>query len=847
MHAMGLSLAIGVLSAIAMSLLTTLLVMVVGVSALSQLNSAGNLSSVLKNSGISSTVSGTNFFQLIMFMMAMGVSGLFSVSASISGMSLGGLGVSASGYIWFPITLTGIALLLGTAFGAYFLAHRSPVRFVWTGVASSGVVGLIAGLTYLLLTSLFSLSSSSSVQSVSAQVQIHGNSLRTFAMAFLLACLGALIGYALSDAAPEGANVFHAAWLWAHRTRGFARTCIESLAIYSVVFTTLAVIALIVVSITSGHAQIILFFPLLLPALPLLIFALSSFGAIEVVATGQTTQTSSLFNTSFISDGGWSLWLGFLVFLLSTLYIALRASARNLYDKQYAQWPQTWKAPVAIGVSWILFQYLAVNSSAGVNAGALSQLTGSSSSAQGIFSFGLQPWYFLLIGLWAFAIEAIAMTFGPTLVISMPKIWSWFVGGTVRPSSNTSGTALLAQSAITTASAPTAQQQFTQTTAPIAAADPTRPTSLGTPVMPVPATTPAAMQTAATARPLSASQRRIILLVSLIVGIGVVLGIAYTIASNTIFSAQNVANTYMSDIASGHYDKATALANPHLSSAKAALLTDEAASGKNTTIYNQKVTGTRHQSDGSTSVDVSYMLNGQTYYDALTISPSGSKFVIFKNWNITTPLIKKVSIEVPSAVSNITVNNVTVSTKNSAEDNSSDDEGTTLTLNAYPGTYIASLPHSDYLSASPVTLRATTTYADPQILHVKTTQKLSTAITNTVREKIDACAKSTDANPKGCPFGFGSFYSNSELANNYRNFAWSITTYPTIDYINLSSKTFYLSSGDARVSYDDKFLDDWTPEKSDDYFDVSGTFTISGNTVRVTIQDPSSDYSDSSF
>ena len=120
-------------------------------------------------------------------------------------------------------------------------------------------------------------------------------------------------------------------------------------------------------------------------------------------------------------------------------------------------------------------------------------------------------WYFLVAGIWAFLIEVAAMTFGPTLVASLPGMWRIIVGGTVQqtpqnvgdyvkscdPSYGMKKTSATASGTPATATMPTAS----------AAAQPANPTTPAAPAasVPQPATPAAPMPapTAPTATPVS--------------------------------------------------------------------------------------------------------------------------------------------------------------------------------------------------------------------------------------------------------------------------------------------------------------------------------------------------------
>ncbi|KFI76590.1 heme utilization protein [Bifidobacterium mongoliense DSM 21395] len=844
-RAMAASTGIGIGAAIAVALLSSILLMIAGSSALRQLSYA---LSMLGSGNSGASAVGPNFFQWAVFILIMGVSGSFSVSSTVSGASIDQLGISS--YLWFPINLSGLALVLGAAFGAHLLARRRIAGTKWSRIASAAIVGFVTSLIYLLLGAMFKLPASASLLDTTGRAVLHGTSLRTFAMAFLLSALGAAAGFTLADLLPDESNPLQATWTWLHRAHGFVRTCAESMMVYAVVFTVLSVIGFAAWSIHMQAAQLLLLLPLLLPALPLTLFTLSSFAVLEMTANDQAYRTLSLFNITSTVDFGWILWLCFAAFLISTFYIVLRASTRAMYDRTDATWNASWKAPLCVGLFWLVGEYLFVNLSGGFNTGTVGRLLGGSEDNSS-FSLAPQPWYFLVAALWAFGIEVIALTIGSTLVSSLvgsvPGLWRFLVAGTVQASPAATPEASPTTTPAPVMQAPTLQGSFPQTM-PQAMPQTMPQTTNGQSAMnagtPVTMPAPPAMT-----QPADPAQRRRVITITAIVGACILLGIVYGVVNSTVFSAKSVANSYLSSIAAGRFSEATNLADPHLNGNKAALLTDKAAGGANTTIYNQRITSSARQPDGSTQLGISYMLGTRTYTSTLTMTPSGSKFLLFRNWHINTPLLTTMSLQVPQAAGTVNINGVPVSVKGAAShsgnDNSSstDESDATLELNAYPGVYTAKLAQSDYLTASPVVItnaNGISSESASQSLDVRPTHKLTTAIQDAVRKKLDTCAASTSANPQGCPFsnsGYSSF--STSMSDDYRNFAWSIASYPTVQNVDVSAKSFETTSGNAKVTYDEKSGDDWSPESDSNSFTVNGTFSIVNNQVKVTFSDES--------
>ncbi|WEV74190.1 zinc-ribbon domain-containing protein [Bifidobacterium sp. ESL0798] len=405
---MGSSLGFGIGAAFVFATLNAAMLSAISSNAISSMmNNLGNASQLLD-------VKSSNFFYTIITMLIAGVSGSFSLKASAFGISTDALGASIS--MWLPMSLSGVALLVGAAFGAYFIAHRVGVRFKFTGMVSAAVVGLATGLIYVILGALFPMNSSTSIGILEGKTALNGATARTFIMAFLISAIGSLLGLALAQYASDSTNVFVAAWRWGHRLRGPARTFVEAFFIYMVSYTLIALIALIIVSIAANVPSAIVLIPIIMPYLQFVLLSFSSFGGIATVGDNAIPITFG----SLFAAKPWVFILGAVIFIAITLYIALRASARALQDKYYARWEHTWKAPVGTLVLWLLIAFVLTSMGA--------SSSGSSSGAVTIVS-----WYPLLAAVWAFAIEVVAMTFGPAMLTSIPGLWQFVRGGCVEP------------------------------------------------------------------------------------------------------------------------------------------------------------------------------------------------------------------------------------------------------------------------------------------------------------------------------------------------------------------------------------------------------------------------------
>ncbi|MFT9278374.1 MAG: zinc ribbon domain-containing protein [Bifidobacterium sp.] len=447
---LGAALAVGLVAALCIS------IVIPPSSWLSALSSSNSSVSYALD-GSDAYIAMPNFVQILVAIVIAGLSGSFSVQASgpvgsnNAYVSLQQLGVHTS--IWLPVGLSGLALLIGAAFGSYMLARKRevPIQVRWDGAISAAIIGLGSGLVLLIPGALFPLSIKGSANQFSASGALNGASLRTFAMGFLLAGIGALIGYAMAQFAPDSSNVALALWRWTHRTRGFVRTVAESFAIYWLVFTVIGVVVFIWLIAQTHQPKLFLLLFLLFPYLPVALFVLAAFGTIAYSGYGPALNfslfgfakpagSSTSIGSSPAVAVGWQLWLLFLAFVLTTIVIVLRTSLRNMQDPWYAAWKHTWKSPVAVGAIWIVFTVImSFGASLSFNgfSGALSSILSNYDLTSEIhpyhFSIAIAAWFFIIAGLWAFIIEALAMRVGPTIIASMPGMGKFLAGGYVQP------------------------------------------------------------------------------------------------------------------------------------------------------------------------------------------------------------------------------------------------------------------------------------------------------------------------------------------------------------------------------------------------------------------------------
>ena len=128
-------------------------------------------------------------------------------------------------------------------------------------------------------------------------------------------------------------------------------------------------------------------------------------------------------------------------------------------------------------------------------------------------------------------------------------------------------------------------------------------------------------------KPLDPKTKKTILIGCIVAGALIVLGIVYGVLNSTVFSAKSMAESYVSAIASGDYDKANDIADPQVGKNQRKLLSNSVAKTDNATISNAHVNGVK-SGNGTTTASISYSLNGETVDEELTMRKSGNKFLI---------------------------------------------------------------------------------------------------------------------------------------------------------------------------------------------------------------------------
>lgn len=745
-----------------------------------------------------------------------GVGGSVSVSGGAQGISVAG-----AVNILFPISLSGVALILGVAFGAYMFGKGLERTKKWTHLWSAMLTGLAVAIAYLLIAFVTAIRLDSGNTAIggalsslgaSVSITISAATFGTFAMAFIFATLGAWFGFVLAEKHATEKTIVQAAWKWAHQARGFVRTIVESSAVYAVVFTVVAIGLLIYLGVKT-HSMMPLSLLSSLPLLAAYAQALSSFGSLRasVGGTSGSNNGGQNFTLAKLAEtvSPW-LWGLLVLFIVASFYIVLRMIVRNMYDAEYAQWKYAWQAPTTLGLVWIALALFGLRIS--INAGAMGYGYN--------VSVGIELWYGVLFAVWLGLLEVASRVLNGVLYPLITVLWSAVVGGTVAVAAEQN------EQPAQPVQAETVPVAFAQQPTEVLPSSPVEQDP--TVVMPVQntsmlneASTVSMAAPAPVAKPLDPQKKRVLVISAIVIAVLAVLFGAYSIASSTLFGPKNVVNQYVKAVESGNYTQATKLSNLGLSTAQSALLTSTAGKNAEVRISGATVGKSVKNPDGSQTFNVSYNFQNSSQTASVTVKPVGKQFGIFDKWTVTNGLTQTVNVTFAKPFTSVSISGVAVGKANAL---SEIDYGYTFAI--YPGVYSAQAKGTKYIKEFTGKIGANSDLS----VTANPTDALEEDINAQVKSVLDECAKSTSPEPEGCPFS--SWVSGD--SDSYSDLSWSITKYPVIRTIDLEDGSFSFGSGTATLKYRHKdFFDDWTDDSDDNTIYGDGTFTLDGNKLTV--------------
>ncbi|PKZ42069.1 hypothetical protein CYJ76_04270 [Kytococcus schroeteri] len=317
-----------------------------------------------------------------------------------------------------------------------------------------------------------------------------------------------------------------------------------------------------------------------------------------------------------------------------------------------------------------------------------------------------------------------------------------------------------------------------------------------------------------------------------------VLSLLSKAVNSAFFAPEKQVEQYMEAVVDGRGSDAMRLADPNIPTDQRLLMVDEVYAEVENRPTGFEI-GEVKKEDDRAVVPVKYTQNGVTESVDVAVERDGSSFVFFDKWKIAdaSPLTGHVDAYVPEGTEKVVVNGREVPTNARAESG----------FAVLPGTYRFSLPNSTYQQSSGEAVRTwgpagqeSSAGQDDGQLTYEPTPALEEEALKQAKAHLEECAKSTDAEPQGCPF---STYTSEDV----RNGSWKIDQQPQMhleagdDWGQGGLRLTTDSSGRATYSYeeDTAIFDEpptWEKKTDEVEFDLNGEVLVQGDEVSVTWQ-----------
>ena len=292
-------------------------------------------------------------------------------------------------------------------------------------------------------------------------------------------------------------------------------------------------------------------------------------------------------------------------------------------------------------------------------------------------------------------------------------------------------------------------------------------------------------------------------LVGGLLALGLVTLLVFRWLGSAFFGPAPLVEQYLADLTAGDGAAASALADPGVPNALRVGLTNPVLAGASARL-DSVIVGEPVINESSATIPVQYSVDGQKVTASLTAERTGSAFVVFPTWRLTSSLAQAVSIS--SAVG---VN--VAGTDIAAPGSDSVDSGSRTTTYLYPGSYSVtgakSGPATKWLTptVAPVTVTAPGSLPKTVSITATPSQALVDEVNAQVKALVDSCSASGAASPKSalgeCPF---STYSSDGKAT------WKVVSYPQLKVeFSSFSQALYASaekSGSVQVTTDNAFF-----------------------------------------
>jgi hypothetical protein len=565
-------------------------------------------------------------------------------------------------------------------------------------------------------------------------------------------------------------------WSFASGVPLAARAAWRGLLAHLAVFSVLTVVATIVWVVAQGSPSALIVLPAALGNLLVYAVTFGHLGALAFggagVFIGEASGTSDTV-WMFSADVDKILWLLPVFAVVGTLASAVVLRRADTAPRTSSHWVWT---VVVYAVAGGVLTFLGMASS-------------EYGSGYGSASASLGPtwWFFAVFAVWGLVAELAARSVAPALAGVVPSAWLDRAVRGLEP---------------------------IPARAPVAG-EPLSPTAASTDGAPFPA--PAAPT------PMDARSKRILIGLGALVAAGVLAAVGVSVAGSMFFGPDKPVEKYFAALADGRASDALDLVRLDSPDEERVLLTDDVLAGSDARIEDVRI-GDVERSGNVANVTVEYTIGGAQKSQDVTLTKSGSRFVVFDDWKIVDPELGSIDVRAPGATG-VEVNGRSI-------DVDGLDDG--VRLSAFPGTYeVTPTAGSKFLSFESETFTVGED-GESSSFEIEPTDELVAEVASQADQFVAACIARTEAQPAGCP--------NRTYGYRLEDIRWTLDVKPTYDLTSdydggwrFTTKT----PGQASVRAKERsFLDDEKPTTftDQDTINVSGDVTVEGDTVTVDIR-----------
>jgi len=257
--------------------------------------------------------------------------------------------------------------------------------------------------------------------------------------------------------------------------------------------------------------------------------------------------------------------------------------------------------------------------------------------------------------------------------------------------------------------------------------------------------------------PMSASGKKWVKLIGVLVGVLVVLAIAGVVAItvvNTSRTPEAQVRKYLDLLAAGKASAATAMVDPGVNNDQRVFLTDDVMASASSLLVVEDVVADKNDSSDTRMVTATMQVNGQRFTHAFTVTKGPSTMGVLNNWTVKDSLTGRVSVDA-EGYAQFSVGGVNADASAAGRNDQEKD------YLFYPGVYtFTPIAASEYADSNPETVSVLDDGLGGRdnVVTLKATYntKLTAAAIEAGQWAVDTCSTIPDNQKSWCPFAIQS-------------------------------------------------------------------------------------------